>query len=109
MRLADPPREHNGIVRKLLRTLVVYDYHSGKKTTRKAKTKQKKTYAHIEIVVTFLVVKIFGFLVITRSPLQWNLVKIGGNESYRPPGAFYTKIFEIKTEENQNLRVQIFE
>ena len=45
-------------------------------------------YAQIEIVVTFLVVEIFGFLVITRSPLQWILVKLGGNESYRPPGAF---------------------
>ena len=36
-------------------------------------------------------------------------MKLGGNESYRPPGAFETNIFEIKTEENPNLRVKIFE
>ena len=27
-----------------------------------------KYYAHIEVVVTFLLVKIFGFLVIARNP-----------------------------------------
>ena len=58
------------------------------KTGFKKCQKRILQYAHIEIVVAFLVVKIFGFLVITRSPLQWILVKLGGNESYRPPGAF---------------------
>ena len=45
-------------------------------------------YAHIEIVVAFLVVKHFGFWVTTRSPLPWIWMKIGGNASYRPPGPF---------------------
>ena len=52
---------------------------------------------------------IFGFWVITRSPLPWILLKIGGNSSYKPPGAVYTKIFENAPRENQNLEVNIFE
>ena len=36
-------------------------------------------------------------------------MRVGGNESYRPPGPFQTNIFEIKPWENQNLEVNIFE
>ena len=70
---------------------------------------KKALYARNLILVTLILVRIFGFWVITRSPLPWILLKIGGNSSYRPPGAVYTKIFENAPRENQNLEVKIFE
>ena len=45
-------------------------------------------YAQTLIVVVLVVVKMFGFSVITRSPCQRISMKIGGNRSYKPPGAF---------------------
>ena len=55
------------------------------------------------IVVIFL---FFGHNSAPRRPIG---TRIGGNESYRPPGPFQTKIFEIKPQENQHLQTKILE
>ena len=36
-------------------------------------------------------------------------MRVGGNESYRPPGPFQTQIVEIKPRENQKLEAKMFE
>ena len=46
------------------------------------------SYAHMLIVVALIVVKYFGFLIITRDHGSFGGAPLGGNESYRPPGAF---------------------
>ena len=51
----------------------------------------------------------FWFFGHNSAPRQFWGAPPGGNESYRPPGPFWTKIFEIKPRENQDLEVNIFE
>ena len=46
------------------------------------------SHQKIRPVVAFVVVKIVGFIVRTRSPMSWMLTKIGGMSAYKPPGAF---------------------
>ena len=51
-------------------------------------------------------VRFFGH---NSAPRRLIGTRIGGNESYRPPVPFKTKIFDIKPRENQHLEVNIFE
>ena len=46
------------------------------------------SYTQCLLLVVLIVVNMFGFLVIIRSPLPLTVVNIGGNSSYKPPGAF---------------------
>ena len=73
------------------------------------KDREKENYAHIEIVVAFLVVNFCWFFGHSSESSQWILTKIGGNDSYRPPKSFYTVQVQKKPKENQNFRDEIFE
>ena len=62
--------------RTLKKTKNIYEKHQ--------KTKLREIYAHVEVVVTLVVVNFSGFLVIASH--RQIVTKIGGKTSYRPPG-----------------------
>ena len=51
----------------------------------------------------------FCFFGHNSAPWQFWEAPLGGNSSYRPPGAFLTNILEIKPQENQHVREVSFD
>ena len=56
----------------------------------------KKNYAQTLILVNLIVVICFSFFAHNSAPRRLTGTRIGGNESYRPPGPFLTKMFKIE-------------